>query len=246
MTLRFSNAIVVGASSGIGEALARELVAAGCNVALLGRRQDALNTIAGQLGPKARAFAHDVRAFDTVPELFERIVKDLGGLDLIVYASGAMPDVEVDEHSFEKDLEMVEVNVLGAMAWLEPAAAKFTAARGGTIIGISSIAGERGRRGNPAYCATKAAVTAFLEGLRNRCARSGVNVVTIKPGFVDTAMTRGKPGLFWMISAQEAARTTLALAAKGSSISTFVPWRWSLVALIVRMLPSFIMRKLNF
>ena len=84
---------------------------------------------------------------------------------------------------------MVAVNLLGAMAWMEPVAARFEAARAGTLVGISSIAGVRGRRGNPAYTATKAALTTYLEALRNRCSRYGVNVVTVKPGFVDTAMT---------------------------------------------------------
>jgi NAD(P)-dependent dehydrogenase (short-subunit alcohol dehydrogenase family) len=113
-------------------------------------------------------------------------------------------------------------------------------------LGISSIAGERGRRGNPAYCTTKAALTTYLESLRNRCSRYGVNVVTIKPGFVDTAMTRGMKGLFWLISAEKAAKQSLALARKGKSGAAFVPSRWALVAFIVRSLPSFIFRKLNF
>jgi NAD(P)-dependent dehydrogenase (short-subunit alcohol dehydrogenase family) len=136
---------------------------------------------------------------------------------------------------------MIAVNLLGAMAWMNPAAARFEAAQRGTILGISSIAGERGRRGNPGYCTSKAALTTYLESLRNRCARHGVN-----PGFVDTAMTRGVPGLFWVISADEAARRSLRLARRGSSSSGFVPARWWLIALIVRLLPSFVFRKLNF
>jgi NAD(P)-dependent dehydrogenase (short-subunit alcohol dehydrogenase family) len=141
---------------------------------------------------------------------------------------------------------MVEVNLLGAVAWLDLAAPYFEAQRSGTIVGISSIAGERGRRGNPVYCTSKAALTTFLESLRNRLSRYGVNVVTIKPGFVETAMTRGKQGLFWLISPAEAAEQVLALARRGSSASGFVPRRWGLVAWVVRNLPSFVFRKLNF
>lgn len=246
MTLSFHRALVIGASSGIGEALARRLVAGGAQVALLGRRGAQLERIAEELGAKAHPFVCDVRDFDAVPELLARITAALGGLDLAIYAAGAMPEVGCDEYSFDKDLEMVEVNLLGAMAFLEPLAARFTAARQGTLVAISSIAGERGRRGNPAYGASKAGLSAFLEALRNRCACFGVNVVTVKPGFVDTAMTRGKPSLFWLSSADEAARQTLALAAKGKSASAFVPWRWTLVALVVRLLPSFLMRRLGF
>ncbi len=241
---RWSKVIVVGASSGIGASMARQLAQDGAEVALVARREGDLQALAAQL-PQARVYAHDVTRFDDTAPLFERIVKDLGGLDCLVYAAGVMPKVEESEYAFEKDRQMIEVNLLGCMAWMNLAAARFEAARAGTLIGISSIAGERGRRGNPAYCTSKAAMTTYLESLRNRLARHGVNVVTIKPGFVDTAMTRGRPGLLWLISADEAARRSLALARLGSGASGFVPWRWSLVAFVVRHLPSFVFRRMN-
>lgn len=246
MGLNFGKAIVVGASSGIGEAIAKQLANEGAKVAVVARREADLQKLAHWSGGKILPYTHDVSQVDQTAALFDRIVADLGGLDIIVYAAGAMPSVVEGEYSFDKDRTMVEVNLLGAMAWMNPAAALFEAARAGTIVGISSIAGERGRRGNPGYCTTKAALTTYLESLRNRGSRYGVNVVTIKPGFVDTAMTRGMKGLFWLISAEQAASTSLQLARKNTSASAFVPWRWWLVAFIVRMLPSFIFRRLNF
>ncbi len=246
MTASLSKVIIVGASSGIGEAMARQLAAEGADVAIVARRGDELERLASEHSGKLHPFVHDVSNVDEVPALFERIASALGGVDGLIYAAGVMPKVDEGEYSFEKDRAMVSVNLLGAMAWMNQAAARFEAARAGTILGISSIAGERGRRGNPAYCTSKAALSTYLESLRNRCSRYGVNVVTIKPGFVDTAMTRGLKGLFWLISADQAARTSLALARKGTSRAAFVPARWALVALIVRSLPSFIFRKLNF
>lgn len=246
MTVRLNKVVVVGASSGIGEAIARQLAQSGADVAIVARRQSELERLAGERPGKLRPYAHDVANVDEVPELFERIERELGGIDGLIYAAGVMPKIEESEYAFEKDRAMVAVNLLGAMAWMNQAAARFEAARNGTILGISSIAGERGRRGNPAYCATKAALSTYLESLRNRCSRYGVNVVTIKPGFVDTAMTRGMKGLFWLISAEKAAKTALALARKGTSAAAFVPSRWALVAFVVRNLPSFIFRKLNF
>jgi decaprenylphospho-beta-D-erythro-pentofuranosid-2-ulose 2-reductase len=248
MSLNFQCAIVVGASSGIGEAMARRLAEGGAKVALVARRKEELDRIAHALdstGERVRSYAHDVTEYDETPALFERIVADLGGLDCIVYASGAMPAVVESEYSFAKDRQMIEVNLLGAMAWLNLASARFEAARAGTIVGISSIAGERGRRGSPGYTTSKVALTAFLEALRNRLSRYDVNVVTIKPGFVDTAQTRGLKGMFWVISADQAARSALAIARRGNGASGFVPWRWALVALIVRSIPSFIFRRLN-
>jgi short-subunit dehydrogenase len=241
-----SRVIVVGASSGIGEAMARQLAQTGADVAIVARREAELTRLAAERPGKLHAFPHDVSNVDEVPALFERIERQLGTIDGLVYAAGVTPKLEESEYAFEKDRAMVSVNLLGAMAWMNQAAARFEAARSGTILGISSIAGERGRRGNPGYCATKAALSTYLEALRNRCSRYGVNVVTIKPGFVDTAMTRGMKGLFWLISAEKAAKISLALARRGRSASAFVPSRWALVAFIVRSLPSFIFRKLNF
>lgn len=246
MSARFTRAIVIGASSGIGEAIARRLAEGGATVAIVARRADELGRVAATMPERLKPYDHDVTDTDAVPELFERIVRDLGGLDTLVYAAGVMPSVEEGEYSFEKDSTMMAVNVVGAMAWMDLAAARFEAARTGTLIGISSIAGERGRRGNPAYCTSKAALSTYLESLRNRCSRHGVNVVTVKPGFVDTAMTRGMKGLFWLVSASEAARRTLALARRGSSAEGFVPRRWALVALVVRLLPSFLFRRMSF
>jgi short-subunit dehydrogenase len=251
MKVAMSRAIVVGASSGIGEAIAHELArgASAAAIALVARRQNELERVAGVLKHahpdlKVQTYVHDVVDFDQTAPLFERIERDLGGVDTLVYAAGVMPEVVEGEYSFAKDRRMIEVNLLGAMAWMNVAAARFEAARKGTILGISSIAGERGRRGNPGYNTSKAALTTFLEALRNRMSRYGVNVVTIKPGFVDTAMTRGK-GIKGAIPADQAARRCLALARAGSSASGFVPVKWALVALIVRSIPSFVFRYLN-
>lgn len=244
--MSFDHVVIVGASSGIGAALARQLARGGANVAIVGRRQKELDEVAAAGSGRIRAYVADTRTFDEIPHLFQRIVEDLGGLDTLVYAAGVMPRVEEGEYDFHTDQAIVDVNLLGAMAWMNLAVPRFEAARTGTVVGISSIAGERGRRKNPAYCASKAALTTYLEALRNRCSRYGVNVVTIKPGFVDTAMTRGQSGLFWLVSADEAAKQIIRLMARASSASAFVPARWGAVALVVRSIPSWVFRRLNF
>ncbi len=250
MKPQFQRALVIGASSGIGEAVALQLARSGAQVAVVARRASELERVAAAALPSGkgaiRTYPHDVRDFEPTAQQFEKIVADLGGLDLLVYAAGVMPKLAESEYNFAKDREMVEVNLLGAMAWMNPAAALFEANRSGTLVGIGSIAGERGRRVNPAYGTSKGALVIYLEALRNRVSRYGVNVVTVKPGYVDTAMTRGLPGLLWLISAQEAARQTLALAARGNSASGFVPAQWQLVAMVLRCIPSFLFRKLNF
>lgn len=245
----FSHALVVGASSGIGEALARRLAVDGVRVALVARREENLRRIMEEINAaagsdRAIAVAHDVRRIDEVPDLVQEIARRLGGLDLAIYAAGSMPAVAADEFDTAKDREMIETNLLGAVAWLNPIAERMARLGRGTIVGIGSVAGDRGRSPNPVYCTSKAGFHAYLEALRNRVAKLGVRVVTIKPGFVDTAMTHGKEGLFWLISADRAAEIILNKARRGV-VTAYVPARWRLVMTVIRSIPSFIFSRLG-
>lgn len=243
-------AIIVGASSGIGSALAKRLGGAGYTLALLGRRHEkltevceAINASAGER--RALAYPHDVTDHETVPALLQKIVADLGGLDLFIYNSGISMPTGFKHYDFDKDRRTTEVNYLGALAWLNPVASMFQSAGAGTIAGISSVAGERGRIGNPAYNASKAALTSYLESLRNRLTRRGIHVLTVKPGYVATELTAGQKGLFWVISAEQAAADIYKAIRRGRQ-EVYVPARWRLVMLIVRNIPSFIFRRLSF
>jgi short-subunit dehydrogenase len=245
----FRHAIVVGASSGIGEALARRLAADGARVALVARREDRLRRITSEINSsvgeeRALAVVHDVRLLDDVPGLVQEIPRRLGGLDLMIYAAGVMPEIAPDEYDTAKDRQMVDINLLGAIAWLNPTADRMARLGRGTIVGIGSVAGDRGRAPNPVYGASKAALHTFLEALRNRVGRLGVSIVTIKPGFVDTVMTEGKEGLFWLISADRAAEIILDKASRGAA-TAYVPARWRLVMTVIRSIPSFIFKRLG-
>ncbi len=242
----WKNAIVVGASSGIGEAIAVQLAAAGTRVALVARREAELQRVAERIGgDQALVRVHDVCDGDDVAGLWDEIESELGAVDMLVYASGLMIPVDEHEYTFDKDRRMFAVNLVGAVAWLDQAAVRMEARRGGTIVGISSIAGDRGRRGAPAYNAAKAGLTTFLEALRNRLSRFGVDVVTIRPGFVDTAMTQGMDGLLWLISADRAAEITLQHARAGSGRDRHVPARWWLVSCVIRCMPSWLFRRMS-
>jgi len=244
-------AIVVGASTGMGAALVRQLAAEGYSVAALARRGTALEELrkgcADSLtasGGEVFTHVHDVSDASAVTALFEEIVRELGGLDLLIFAAGVMPKVGPEEFDTEKDLEMLRINLGGCIAWCNPAANLFRTQRFGTIVGISSVAGDRGRRGAPVYGTTKAAMNTYLESLRNRLSESGVTVTTIKPGFIDTAMTRGMEGLFWLISAEEAAARILKAARQKAGVR-YVPRQWWGMMTIIRSIPSFLFRKLN-
>jgi len=236
--------IVIGASSGIGAELAKELLQEGNSVGLVARRKEKLEIVANSIQTgQAFIYSHDVTSFNEVPNLFQKIIQDLSGLDEIYFASGILERVGIDEFNTEKDLRMMNTNILGAIAWLNEAAKFFQAQAKGKIIGISSIAGDRGRIGNPVYNTSKAALNTYLEALRNRLSRKGITVVTVKPGFIDTDMTKGMSGLFWLISANEAAKIILSAVKKNKEI-IYVPARWALVAFIIKNIPNFIFKRL--
>jgi short-subunit dehydrogenase len=243
-------AVLVGASSGIGAALARTFAREGYAVVLLARRTEALTTLAHELNTaqgadRARVYAHDVVNYGEVSTLFQTILREMGRIDVVIYNAGVMPRVALNEYNFDKDRQMVEVNLMGALAWLNQAAVLFERQGSGHLVGISSIAGERGRVGAPGYGATKAALSTFLESLRNRLTRKGVHVLTVKPGFVDTEMLKGAARTFWVIPPEQAA-ADIYRAVRTRRQTIFTPTRWGWVALIIQHIPSFIFRRLSF
>jgi NAD(P)-dependent dehydrogenase (short-subunit alcohol dehydrogenase family) len=248
MNDRTGTCIVVGASSGIGLAVARRLALSGRKVALLARRQAELDQqvklIDESLGkPVAAGYVHDVAQFDAVDALFERIESDLGPVDEVHFVAGVMPEVARDEFDFGKDRLQVEVNMLGCMAWGNAAARRFLARRKGCFVGVSSVAQDRGRVGRPGYNASKAGMDTFLEGLRNRLWRHGVQVTTIRPGFVETPMTAGL-ALKGAIAADRAAELILGARDRKKAIA-YVPGKWRLIMFVIRNIPSFVFRRLS-
>lgn len=244
--------IIVGASDGIGSALARKLVKEGYTLALLARRKEKLNTLCNELNTaagevRALPYEHDVSNFDEIPGLLSKIVSDIGGLDLIVFMAGVnYPPGGINKYNFENDRKMIEVNIIGAMAWLSPVAVMFQSAKAGQIVGISSVAGDRGRIGNPGYNTSKAALTTYLEALRNRLTRHGVNVLTVKPGFVNTEMAKAAQGGTPLIIEPEQAANEIYKAIKKRKQLVYTPsiWRW--IMLIIQLIPSIIFRRLSF
>jgi short-subunit dehydrogenase len=242
-------AIVVGASSGIGAALARRLAADGRKVALVARRRAELEELAAEINrdsgrEAARAFPHDVRERAAVDAVWAQIEAALGEVLELYYASGVMPDVARDEFDTDKDAAQLEVNALGSMAWCNAAARRFLARKRGAIVGVSSVAQDRGRTGRPGYGASKAAMDHHLEALRNRLWRHGVQVTTIRPGFVRTPMTAAVQGMFWVITTERAADAIVSAVRRRKAIA-YVPARWRAVMLVIRNIPSFVFRKLE-
>jgi len=242
--------IIIGASDGLGAELARKLTREGYSLALLARREEMLIALCNELNTKeqlARTYVHDVADYNKVPELLRKIVAELGGLDLAVFVAGVnYPPGGIDKFNFENDHKMIEINLIGAMAWLHPIAEMFQSAKAGQIVGIASVAGDRGRVGNPGYNTSKAGLATYLEALRNRLTRHGINVLTVKPGFLKTEMLKAAQGATpFAIEPEKAADDILkAMKKRKQVIYTASIWRW--VMLAIQHTPSFIFRRLSF
>ena len=242
--------IIIGASDGLGAEIARKLAHERYSLALLARTKDKLDALCNEINIKdqlACAYVHDVAEYDKVPDLLRKIVADLGGLDLVVFVAGVnYPPGGIDKFNFENDRKMIEVNLIGAMAWLHPISEMFQSAKAGQIVGIGSVAGDRGRIGNPGYNTSKAALATYLEALRNRLTRHGVNVLTVKPGFVKTEMMKAAQGATpFAIEPEKAADDIYkAMKKRKQLIYTASIWRW--IMLVIQHVPSVIFRRMSF
>ncbi len=249
MPKRWQKAIIVGASSGIGEALSRKLAQSGCSVAMVARRIDTLKHIAHELDssscPTPLCYEHDVHDLENITALFQQICHNLGGLDLFIYSAGVMPAVHPEKSDFALDKNIIDTNILGATAWLNEAADRFQTAQAGTLAGVSSVAADRGRRSMIAYAASKAYMDTYLEGMRNRLSRYNVKVATIKPGPVDTPLLDqlDKGRLPMLISADKAAEIILNGLHRGGEI--YVPGKWKPVMKLIQCVPSPLFSRLN-
>ena len=241
-------ALIVGASSGVGAALARELHKQGYVVAVLGRRLPELQDLANELNlvraETAIAYAHNVHNGASVPEVCRNVSAQIGGLDLFVYCAGVMYPNNPATSDTAADLEMLQTNLLGAVAWLNEIGPRMQSAGSGQIVGIGSIAGDRGRRGIPAYSASKAGLHTYLEGMRNRLTRHGVTVTTIKLWQVQTAMLANADRVVRPATPELAAQL-IWRAIRHKRQVVYVPGHWAGAGLVLQHLPSFIFRRLN-
>ncbi len=241
--------LIIGATSAIAESLARWLASKGTACYLTGRDTEHLEIIAADLRVRGAGQIEieqlditDARALDG---LVTRSIAALGGLDGVVVAAGLLPDQTVVNANGDHLRETFEVNALSAMMILNEAAAYFEQQGHGQIVAIGSVAGDRGRATNYAYGAAKGALEIFMSGLRQRLHKSGVQVLLVKPGFVDTPMTADFPkGPLWA-SPQRVAEDIIRAMEKGRSV-IYTPWFWRWIMLVIRHIPERLFVRLRF
>ena len=232
-------AVIIGASSGIGEALAHELNRAGWRLGLLARRHERLAALREALAAETVVRALDVGQRDAAA-ILEQVLEELGGVDLAIISAGTGHNEILH---WELDVETVTVNVLGFMAVAQVMMRHFLRRGRGHLVGISSVAALRGNRA-AAYAASKAFQSVYLDGLRELARNSGhpIVVTEVQPGFVDTAMMKPDRPLpavvrrLFVASPEKAARQILRAVQKRKK-HAYITRRYGLVALILKLLP---------
>jgi short-subunit dehydrogenase len=236
-------AIIVGASSGIGRALAKQLARNGYIVGLAARRLPLLQTLQSEIGQGAFVKQVDVCDTSKAASLISELIREMGGIDLMVISAGTghiNPELE-----WPKEAETIAVNVTGFAAVANIAMQHFLQQGSGHLVNISSIAALRGSPQAPAYNASKAFESTYLDGLRQKVTRLRVpiTITDIQPGFVDTEMAKGE-GLFWVAS-PEAAAGQIYQAIRRKRKHAYVTRRWRLIAWFFKLAPDWLFVQLG-
>jgi decaprenylphospho-beta-D-erythro-pentofuranosid-2-ulose 2-reductase len=240
--------LVLGATSSIAIATMRRLAAPSTHFMLVARNPDRLTAVAQDLLARG-AFAVETWVMDlddtsAHPEMLATAAQRLGRIDLALIAHGVLGDQVAAEGNFEIAASILHTNFLSTVSLLTWLGNYFQAQRGGTLAVISSVAGDRGRKSNYVYGASKGGLNIFLEGLRNRIDRDGVQVLTIKPGFVATPMTAHVPHNALFASSDQVAQGILRAVERRRDV-VYVPWFWAGIMFLVRAIPGFRFKKMN-
>lgn len=241
--------LVLGATSGIAEATCRIWAQQGSSLFLVARDGVKLAAVAQDLKTRGAAYVDTAVAnlddTDAHPALLANAINSLTGMDVAYVAYGIMGDQQAGERDFEVAAQIFHTNLISCVSLLTWLANFCVQRHAGTLAVISSVAGDRGRKSNYLYGASKAGLSAYLGGLRHRVAGEGVTVLTIKPGPIKTAMTAGMKGSEKFADVDKTAQT-IVKAIDGRKDTLYVPFQWQPIMFVVRHIPEFIFKKLNF
>lgn len=239
--------LILGATSAIARATAVAFAARGDTLYLASRDEDELRRISADLRLRFGVEVHfglfDAVAMEIHESFFRSVIAVMPKLSGVVLAFGCLGD-QVAARDFSMGEKVITINFTGAASILTLCANYFEQKKSGFIIGIASVAGDRGRQSNYVYGAAKGALSLYLQGLRNRLYASGVRVITIKPGFVDTAMTYGLPGLFLVASPQSIGECIVDSLNKSTDV-VYLPRFWRYIMLIIKHIPEPIFKRMK-
>lgn len=243
-----SNVLVFGASSAIAEAVCNNFASDAANFYLVARNSEKLNSIKQNLlargAGKIGVDAIDLNQTEKHESLIAAAQDFLGEIDCVIIAYGTLGDQKTAQESYQETYNQLNTNLLSAISILTIIGNVLEKKQSGTIVVISSVAGDRGRQSNYVYGTAKGALSIFCQGLRNRLAASGAHVLTVKPGFVDTPMTQDfKKGFLWADPADVG--NSIYNGIKNKKNVLYVPWFWMGIMCIIKHIPEFIFKKLK-
>ncbi|HWX29565.1 MAG TPA: SDR family NAD(P)-dependent oxidoreductase [Steroidobacteraceae bacterium] len=241
--------LILGATSPIARALALRFAFDGARLYLAARNADEARRVAEDVGVRAGVTAlsgtFDASDFASHDEFIRSAATELGGLDGVVVCFGTLGDEDAAQTDPGAALATIHQNFTGAVSLITLAARHLEQQRSGFIITIGSVAGERGRKKNYVYGSAKGALALFVQGLRGRLADSGVHVMTVKLGTVDTRMTWGREGALLTIAPIKAADLIYTAYRKRAEV-VYVPWFWRLIMSAVKLIPESRFKRVNF
>jgi decaprenylphospho-beta-D-erythro-pentofuranosid-2-ulose 2-reductase len=240
--------LILGATSSIARHAAAAFARRGYDLVLAGRDADELDRIASDIrlrfGGTVRTTPFDACDTTSHPAFLRHVVEGDERLAGVVAAFGFLGDAERAAADFNQAADIIAVNYTGAVSVLTAAATQLADRGGGFILGLSSVAGDRGRQSNYIYGSAKGGFSIFLQGLRNRYARSGVHVVTAKLGFVDTQMTFGLPGMFLSASPERVGEALVKAVERRRDV-VYIPGFWRLIMTVIKSVPERIFKRLK-
>ncbi len=239
--------IILGATSAMARAFARQIAERGDTLLLAGRDMDELKALAADLSARgaagAEAIRFDARDAKTFAPILRKVELEPGEINVAVFVGSMPPQAQIDADPSLIDSVATD-NFTGPARFLAMLLPVMEARACGTVVGVTSVAGDRGRIGNYTYGAAKAAFATYLAGLRNRLTRAGGHVVTVKPGFVDTAMTWGVEGMFLVAAPEKVARAIVKAVEKQRNV-IYTPGFWWVIMTIIKLIPERIFKKLS-
>lgn len=240
--------VIFGATSAIAEATARRLASPEATFFLVGRNRQRLAAIADDLGVRTGNTVHqefaDLDDLTRHPQIIDHAIAVLGGIDLALIAQGTLPDQTACQQDVGKTIAAIHSNALSAISLATLIANQLESARHGTLVVIGSVAGDRGRQSNYVYGAAKGMLALFLQGLRNRLSAVGCQIITIKPGLVDTPMTKDFPkGALWA-QPDDIARGIVKAIGRKSDVA-YLPWFWQGIMAVIRVIPERIFKRMQ-
>ncbi|MBN2801318.1 MAG: SDR family oxidoreductase [Deltaproteobacteria bacterium] len=241
--------LILGATSRVASRVAHRYAAAGHDVVLAAIELEEAQALAADVRlrhqVKAVAIRFDATDFDAHPAVIAEAAQVLGGIDVALIAFGAMGDAARARQEFSAARQVIEINYSAAVSVAELLAAHMVARGKGTLIGIASVAGDRGRQSNYLYGSAKGALALYLQGLRNRLHKDGVHVLTVKPGFMDTRMTWGvDTGRVPVLSPEAAAEAIFRAAERGADV-VYLPPFWRLIMGGIRAIPEALFKRMS-